>query len=187
MKRGCRVIPVHFHSYPILSRASQEKVRELAAVLTRYQQFTRLYMVAFGEIQQQVMLAVPPPLRVVIYRRLMLRIAQGDCRDGARGRARDGRGDRPGRVADAREHGDDRIGGDAAGVPAAHRHGQGRDHGRGAAARHISDLDYRRSGLLPAVHAEASGDQGEARRTSRPRNAGCRSTNLCARPSRRPS
>ena len=77
MKRGCRVIPVHFHSYPILSRASQEKVRELAAVLTRYQQFTRLYMVAFGEIQQQVMLAVAPPLRVVIYRRLMLRIAQG--------------------------------------------------------------------------------------------------------------
>ena len=46
-------------------------------MLTRYQQFTRLYMVAFGEIQQQVMLAVPPPLRVVIYRRLMLRIAQG--------------------------------------------------------------------------------------------------------------
>jgi thiamine biosynthesis protein ThiI len=77
MKRGCRVIPVHFHSYPILSRASQEKVRELAAVLTRYQQFTRLYMVAFGEIQQQVMLSVPPPLRVVIYRRLMMRIAQG--------------------------------------------------------------------------------------------------------------
>jgi thiamine biosynthesis protein ThiI len=76
MKRGCRVIPVHFHSYPILSRASQEKVRELAAVLTRYQQFTRLYMVAFGEIQQQVMLAVAPPLRVVIYRRLMMRIAQ---------------------------------------------------------------------------------------------------------------
>ncbi|HUP39118.1 MAG TPA: tRNA uracil 4-sulfurtransferase ThiI [Vicinamibacterales bacterium] len=77
MKRGCRVIPVHFHSYPILSRASQEKVRELAAVLTRYQQFTRLYMVAFGEIQQQVMLGVSPPLRVVIYRRLMMRIAQG--------------------------------------------------------------------------------------------------------------
>ncbi len=76
MKRGCRVIPVHFHSYPILSRASQEKVRELTTVLTRYQQHTRLYMVAFGEIQQQVMLAVQPALRVVVYRRLMLRIAQ---------------------------------------------------------------------------------------------------------------
>jgi thiamine biosynthesis protein ThiI len=76
MRRGCRVIPVHFHSYPILSRASQEKVRELVALLTQYQQHTRLFMVAFGEIQQQVMLAVQPPLRVVIYRRLMLRIAQ---------------------------------------------------------------------------------------------------------------
>jgi thiamine biosynthesis protein ThiI len=75
MKRGCRVLPVHFHSYPILSRASQEKVRELVAVLTRYQQHTRLYMVPFGEIQQQVVLTVPPPLRVVIYRRLMMRIA----------------------------------------------------------------------------------------------------------------
>jgi thiamine biosynthesis protein ThiI len=76
MKRGCRIVPVHFHSYPILSRASQEKVRELAAVLTRYQQYTRLYLVPFGEIQQQVILTVAPPLRVVIYRRLMLRIAQ---------------------------------------------------------------------------------------------------------------
>ena len=80
MRRGCRVIPVHFHSYPILSRASQEKVRELAALLTTYQQFTRLYVIAFGEIQQQVMLAVQPPLRVVIYRRLMLRIAEAVAR-----------------------------------------------------------------------------------------------------------
>ncbi len=80
MRRGCRVIPVHFHSYPILSRASQEKVREIAALLTRYQQYTRLYMVAFGEIQQRVVLAVPPPLRVVIYRRLMLRIAEAIAR-----------------------------------------------------------------------------------------------------------
>src|SRR5207249_5710000 len=62
--------------YPILSRASQEKVREIAALLTRFQLRSRLALVAFGEIQQQVVLAVPPPLRVVIYRRLMLRIAE---------------------------------------------------------------------------------------------------------------
>ena len=31
MKRGCTVHLVHFHSYPFLSRASQEKVREIAA------------------------------------------------------------------------------------------------------------------------------------------------------------
>ena len=67
---------VHFHSYPILSRASQEKVREIAALLARYQQHSRLALVPFGDLQQQVVLAVRPELRVVIYRRLMLRIAE---------------------------------------------------------------------------------------------------------------
>jgi tRNA uracil 4-sulfurtransferase len=76
MKRGCAVTFVHFHSYPILSRASQEKARELARLLTTWQQYSRLYLVAFGDIQQQVVLAVPGPMRVVIYRRLMMRIAQ---------------------------------------------------------------------------------------------------------------
>jgi thiamine biosynthesis protein ThiI len=76
MRRGCRVIFVHFHSYPILSRASQEKARELVQILTQYQYRSRLFLVPFGEIQQQVVLAVAPPLRVVIYRRLMMRIAE---------------------------------------------------------------------------------------------------------------
>jgi thiamine biosynthesis protein ThiI len=76
MRRGCRVLLVHFHSYPILSRASQEKVRELARVLAGCQFHSRLFLVPFGEIQQQVTLSVAPPLRVVIYRRLMMRIAE---------------------------------------------------------------------------------------------------------------
>lgn len=76
MKRGCSVVLVHFHSYPFLSRASQEKVREIAQMLTRHQMRTRLHLVPFGELQRQVVLAVPPGLRVVIYRRLMLRIAE---------------------------------------------------------------------------------------------------------------
>ena len=76
MRRGCRVLFVHFHSYPVLSRTSQEKVRELATLLTQYQYDSRLFLVPFAEIQQQVILTVPPPLRVVIYRRLMMRIAE---------------------------------------------------------------------------------------------------------------
>jgi thiamine biosynthesis protein ThiI len=76
MRRGCTVLLIHFHSYPILSRASQEKVREIAALLARYQLRARLVLVPFGELQQQVVLAVRPELRVVIYRRLMLRIAE---------------------------------------------------------------------------------------------------------------
>lgn len=76
MRRGCRVTFVHFHSYPILSRASQEKARELVRRLSRFQLHSRLFLVPFGDIQQQVVLAVPPPLRVVIYRRLMMRMAE---------------------------------------------------------------------------------------------------------------
>ena len=76
MRRGCSVLFVHFHSYPILSRASQEKVQEIAALLARYQLRSRLVLVAFGELQQQVLLAVPAELRVVFYRRLMFRIAE---------------------------------------------------------------------------------------------------------------
>jgi thiamine biosynthesis protein ThiI len=80
MRRGCRALFVHFHSYPILSRASQEKARELTRLLTHYQYDSRLFLVPFGEIQQRVVLAVPPPLRVVIYRRLMMRIAEAIAR-----------------------------------------------------------------------------------------------------------
>jgi thiamine biosynthesis protein ThiI len=76
MRRGCRVLFVHFHSYPILSRASQEKARELVRLLTEFQLHSRLFLVPFGEIQQRVVLAVTPPLRVVVYRRLMMRIAE---------------------------------------------------------------------------------------------------------------
>jgi thiamine biosynthesis protein ThiI len=76
MRRGCSVLLIHFHSYPILSRASQDKVREIAALLTKHQLRSRLLLVPFGELQQRVVLAVRPELRVVVYRRLMLRIAE---------------------------------------------------------------------------------------------------------------
>jgi len=76
MRRGCTVLPIHFHSYPILSRASQDKVRQIVARLTRHQLRARLVLVPFGDLQQQVLLAVAPPLRVVLYRRFMLRIAE---------------------------------------------------------------------------------------------------------------
>ncbi len=76
MRRGCQATLVHFHGEPFLSRTSQDKARLLAQVLTQYQLRTRLYLVPFGELQRQVTLSVPGDLRVVIYRRLMLRIAE---------------------------------------------------------------------------------------------------------------
>jgi thiamine biosynthesis protein ThiI len=76
IRRGCRTHFVHFHSHPILSRTSQDKVREIAGRLTRHQLKSRLYLVPFAPVQQQVVLSVPSPLRVLIYRRFMLRIAE---------------------------------------------------------------------------------------------------------------
>ena len=80
MKRGCRVLFVHFHSVPYLPDASIRKVRELVGRLTQWQYFSRLHVVPFGEIQREVVLSVSPMARVVVYRRLMVRIAQALAR-----------------------------------------------------------------------------------------------------------
>src|SRR5215831_14683985 len=80
MKRGCRVAFVHFHSVPYLPDVSRGKARGLVARLSQWQYFSRLFLVAFGEIQREVVLSVPPHARVVVYRRLMVRIAEGLAR-----------------------------------------------------------------------------------------------------------
>ena len=67
---------VHFHGRPYVSRASEEKARELVDHLTRYQLYSRLYLVSFGEIQRQIVLGAPAPFRIVLYRRMMVRIAE---------------------------------------------------------------------------------------------------------------
>ena len=76
LKRGSRATLVHFHSFPFLNRASQEKARELAQIIRGYQGDTVLYLVPLGEIQRKVVVACPAPYRVVLYRRFMVRIAE---------------------------------------------------------------------------------------------------------------
>jgi tRNA uracil 4-sulfurtransferase len=76
MKRGCRALFVHFSGRPLVSRASEEKVRDLVQTLTAHEYESRLYVVPFGEIQREIVAHAPAPFRVVLYRRLMLRIAE---------------------------------------------------------------------------------------------------------------
>jgi len=76
MRRGCEVVFVHFHGAPYHDRSSRDKVAELVQLLTPYQFTSRLYLVAFGEIQRQIVAQVARPFRVVLYRRMMLRIAE---------------------------------------------------------------------------------------------------------------
>ena len=76
MKRGCIVVPVHFHAFPLQDHTTIDKVKDLARILTRYQFKTRLLLVPFGEAQQTIVASCPAPLRVVLYRRFMVRIAE---------------------------------------------------------------------------------------------------------------
>jgi thiamine biosynthesis protein ThiI len=76
LKRGCTVAFLHYHSYPILTRVSQEKARDLVALLTRYQFASRLILIPFAPIQQRIVAEAAAPSRVVLYRRLMVRMAE---------------------------------------------------------------------------------------------------------------
>ncbi|OQW30061.1 MAG: hypothetical protein A4E19_10915 [Nitrospira sp. SG-bin1] len=76
IKRGCVSTFVHFSGRPLVSRASEEKVQDLVRNLTAYQYHSHLHIIPFGEIQREIVLSTPAPFRVVLYRRIMIRIAE---------------------------------------------------------------------------------------------------------------
>ncbi|GBD22879.1 putative tRNA sulfurtransferase [bacterium HR29] len=76
MQRGCRIVFVHFTSFPFTDPSSWEKCRELVKLLTRHQFESRLYACQFGYVQQRIVVSVPAELRIIAYRRMMLRIAE---------------------------------------------------------------------------------------------------------------
>ncbi|MGD2063754.1 MAG: tRNA uracil 4-sulfurtransferase ThiI [Nitrospirota bacterium] len=80
MRRGCRVGFVHFHSFPYTDPASQQKAVELAGILGRFQGPAHLYLVPLVDIQRHIVAGAPSTLRVVLYRRAMLRLAAAIAR-----------------------------------------------------------------------------------------------------------
>ncbi|MCH7758898.1 tRNA 4-thiouridine(8) synthase ThiI [Patescibacteria group bacterium] len=76
MKRGSKVIFIHFHAYPYTNKASIKKVEKLVTMLNKFQFQTQLYLAPFAEIQKEIFLKAPARLRVILYRCFMLRIAQ---------------------------------------------------------------------------------------------------------------
>ncbi|MGH7601363.1 MAG: tRNA uracil 4-sulfurtransferase ThiI [bacterium] len=76
MKRGVKLIFVHFHSAPFTSPASQRNVERLVEMLNTYQFRSKLYLVPFAEIQQHIIAHAAPSYRVLLYRRAMVRIAE---------------------------------------------------------------------------------------------------------------
>jgi len=76
MKRGATVTFVHFHSFPYVTRDSVDQVKQLVKLLTKFQFDSRLYVIPFGEVQQEIVARTAPPLRVILYRRVMVRVAE---------------------------------------------------------------------------------------------------------------
>jgi len=76
MKRGTKAHYVHFHSAPYTTDASVRKVEEIARILNRHQGPSRLFVVPFGDCQREIVALAPEKLRVVLYRRAMLRVAE---------------------------------------------------------------------------------------------------------------
>ncbi len=78
MRRGARIIFVHFHALPYTDEEEISHVKEIVRILGDYQFSTKLYLVPFGQIQKKIStnLNVSGKYRVVLYRRMMVRIAE---------------------------------------------------------------------------------------------------------------
>ena len=76
IRRGASVVGVHFSGRPQTGGQSEHYVTEIAQVLARTGGMEKLYIVPFGDVQRQIALSAPESLRVVLYRRFMVRVAE---------------------------------------------------------------------------------------------------------------
>ncbi len=80
MRRGAVAVGLHFSGRPQTSDLSERLVAEIGSALEPSGGLGRIYVVAFGDLQREISLAVNPDLRVLIYRRLMIRVAEAIAR-----------------------------------------------------------------------------------------------------------
>jgi thiamine biosynthesis protein ThiI len=75
-KRGASVRFVHFHGQPFADPSSVRQAGRLASHLRPWIGESKLWLIPFGDIQSEIVTAAPMELRVVLYRRFMMRIAE---------------------------------------------------------------------------------------------------------------
>ena len=74
-RRGVRLVPLHFFSFPYTSEAAKEKVVELAQLLTPWCGRMSLLIAPFTHIQEEIRDKCPEEYFTLIMRRFMMRIA----------------------------------------------------------------------------------------------------------------
>jgi tRNA uracil 4-sulfurtransferase len=75
MRRGSEVELVHFHAHPYTDSSSIAQATDLARALTRYQPLVLLHLIPLGELQREIVIGSRDDLRILLYRRMMLRLA----------------------------------------------------------------------------------------------------------------
>ncbi|SHF18358.1 thiamine biosynthesis protein ThiI [Tissierella praeacuta DSM 18095] len=76
-KRGVEISAVHYHSYPFTSERAEEKVKDLASILSRYTGKITMYSVNLLNIQKEINAKCPEKEMTILSRRFMMRIAEG--------------------------------------------------------------------------------------------------------------
>ena len=76
IRRGARVVAVHFWNRTLQGQAVLDKIEDLCRVLALAQGDVPLVIVPFEPMQRAIVAHVPAPVRMVVYRRAMLRIAR---------------------------------------------------------------------------------------------------------------
>lgn len=75
-RRGAICVPVHFSGRPMTADTSEWLCQDIVEALAPSGVVGRLYVVPFGERQREISLAVPQGLRIIMYRRVMLQVAE---------------------------------------------------------------------------------------------------------------
>ncbi|MGO1369591.1 MAG: tRNA uracil 4-sulfurtransferase ThiI [Senegalia sp. (in: firmicutes)] len=75
-KRGVLIQAVHFHSYPFTSERAEEKIKDLAKIISMYTGEIKLYSINILNIQKAINKNCPEEEMTIISRRFMTRIAE---------------------------------------------------------------------------------------------------------------
>ena len=75
-RRGAICIGVHFSGRPQTADTSEYLVDDIAHILEKTGCIARVYVVPFGDYQKEIALTAPPSLRIILYRRLMFKVAE---------------------------------------------------------------------------------------------------------------
>ena len=74
-RRGAEVELIHFHGQPFTDPSSVRQAEELATALAKYQLQVIMHLVPLGDAQREIVTHAPSSMRMVLYRRIMMRIS----------------------------------------------------------------------------------------------------------------